>query len=262
MTMPFKITKREELVFFSLFLSALLLLLFLIPIGTVKIISLLVLGCIAYVISLAVFRENLDGVEPFVLPILPVLFTISTALFYNIISERWLTRLGFIFVYGILIYSIFLIENVFSIAKIKNIQLMKVARTIYFFVSSFTVFLFSYVILSFHLPGIISSLIFSVFVFLMSFPFVWSFSLKKKFSAQDLGVALVNSLIIFELMFAIIFWPLNIYLVSLFITSVYYSMIGIWDNILSFRVRGWSVIEYVLINGAVFLLCLLTVNFG
>ncbi len=266
MIMPFKInvkiSKREELVFFSLVLSGLLLVLFLIPLGVLKIVFLLLFCAIVFLVSLAVFRENLDGIEPFVLPILPVLFTLSISLFYNIISERWLTRISFIFLYGILIYSIFLVENVFSIAKIKNIQLMKVARTIYFFVSAFTVFLFSYVILSFHLIGIISASVTAVFVFLVSFTFIWSFSLEKKFAWGDAGISLFNSIVLFEAVLSLTFWPINIYLVSLFITSVYYSMVGIWDNILGFRVRGWSVMEYILINAAVFLLCLLTVNFG
>lgn len=256
------ITKREELGIASLILTVFMLFLFLVPLGTFKFIFVILLSLLSYGVSLFVGREGLKKIEFFLLPILPVLFSISTALFYGIIPERWLTRLAFIFTYGLLIYSVFLIENIFNAAKIKNIQLLKVARTIYFFVSAFTVFLFSYVIFSFHLFGFLTSLILLVFIFLISLSFIWSFFLKRTAEGVNLAIAIVSSLIIFEVSLAISFWPLNIYLAALFLTSIYYSLMGIVDNLLNFRVRGWSYKEYLIINGVIFILSFLSVNFG
>lgn len=257
-----KVTKREELVIAALVLTGLMLLFYIIPLGILKYSLIPVLIIASYGASLFVGREGLKKIEYFVLPILSVLYTISSALFYNIIPERWLTRLAFIFTYGFLLYSIFLIINIFNAAKLKNIQLLKVARTIYFFVSSFTVFLFSYVILSFHFYNILESIVIGVFIFLISLTFVWSFFLNQSFSKQELFFAAFPAILIFELSLAITFWPLNIYLASLFLTSVYYSLIGIMDNLLSFKVRGWSLLEYVAINAFIFALCAFSVNFG
>lgn len=256
------ISKREELVIISALLSVLMLLLFLVPLGIWKFIFLIFMGVSVYLASIFILRGYLSKIEYVVLPILPIFFTLSSALFYNIIPERWLTRLIFISIYGSLIYSVMLIENVFNVAKTKNIQLLRVARTIYFFVSSFTVFLFSYVLLSFHLFGFFTGLIFLVFIFFISYTFFWSFRLEKAVRREDIFLSMGGAIILFELMIIFSFWPLNIYLISLLLTSVYYSILGIWDNLLSFRLKGWSIREYILINLAVFLLCLLIVNFG
>lgn len=256
------ISKREELIIASVALSTVMLFIFFVPLGFWKFITILFAGGAAYILTIIILRENVEGIEYFTLPILPVLFTISTALFYGIIPERWLTRLIFISIYGFLTYSIFLMENVFNVAKIKNIQLLKVARTIYFFISSFTAFLFSYVVLSFHMLGIVSGLFFLLFIFLLSYTIFWSFNLHKTFTKMDIILSLSAAILIFELIIALSFWPLNIYLISLFVTSVYYSVIGVWDHLLSFRLKGWDIREYVVINAIIFVLCLLTVNFG
>jgi hypothetical protein len=257
-----KITKREELVLSSAILTSLMLCFYIIPVGLLKFSILPVLIIVVYLASLFIGREGLRKIEYYLLPVLPVLFTISSALFYNIIPERWLTRLAFIFTYGFLIYSIFLIINIFNAAKLKNIQLLKVARTIYFFISDFTLFLFAYVVLSFHWYNFASSMLIGIFTFLISLTFIWSFSLRQFLIKEEYFLSFFSSLIIFELTFAITFWPLNIYLISLFITSVYYSITGILNNILSFKVRGWNLFEYALINVVIFLLCLMSVNFG
>jgi hypothetical protein len=256
------ISKREELVVASVILSAFMFFIFFVPIGLWKFIAIIFASMLTYAFTIIILRENIERIEYFTLPILPVLFTFATALFYGIIPERWLTRLIFISIYGFLAYSIFLMENVFNVAKLKNIQLLKVARTIYFFISSFTVFLFSYVVLSFHESGIISGLIFLLFIFLLSYTFYWSFNLYKSLEKTDIILSISTALIISELIIAFSFWPLNIYLISLFITSVYYSIIGVWDHILSYRLKGWNINEYIVINVIIFLLCILTVNFG
>lgn len=256
------ISKREELVIASVVLSALMFFIFFVPLGLWKFIVIFFACAATYVFTIYIMRENVEKIEFFTLPILPVLFTLATVLFYGIIPERWLTRLIFISIYGFLTYSIFLMENVFNVAKIKNIQLLKVARTIYFFISSFTVFLFSYVVLSFHMPVIISGLIFLLFIFLLSYTFFWSFNLSKAAARNDIVLSLSSAILILELIIVFSFWPLNIYLISLFTTSVYYSLIGVWDHLLSFRLKGWNIKEYMIINVIIFVLCLLTVNFG
>lgn len=256
------ISKREELVLVSLFLSALVLVVFFVPLGPLKFIFLIVTCLLTYLLAIFVLRGDLERIEYLMLPIPLVLFSVSAALFYNIIPERWLTRMIFISVYGVLTYSFLLIGNVFNVAKTKNIQLLKVARTIYFFISSFTVFLFSYVMLSFHLPGILTSFIFSLFVFLISLTFFWSFRLTKELKREDLFLSLATAVILFELTLALSFWPLNIYLISLFLTSIYYSLLGIWNNLLSCRLKGWNMLEYLVINLIVFAFCILTVSFG
>lgn len=256
------ITKREELVLLSVILTVLMLCFYIIPVGVLKFAVLPVLIIAVFASSLFVGREGLRRIEYFILPILPVLFTISSALFYNIIPDRWLTRLAFIFTYGFLIYSIFLIINIFNAAKIKNIQLLKVARTIYFFVSSFTVFLFSYVILSFHVINLLSSASISLFVLLIAQTFIWSFSLREKLEKEEIFLSFFCAFLIFELSLSLTFWPLNIYLTSLFLTSIYYSLIGVIDNLLSFKIRGWSLMEYTAINIFIFILCFFAASFG
>jgi hypothetical protein len=257
-----KITKREELVLSSVILTVLMLCFYIIPVGILKFSILPALIVVVYAASLFIGREGLRKIEYYLLPILPVLFTVSSALFYNIIPSRWLTRLAFICTYGFLIYSIFLIINIFNAAKLKNIQLLKVARTIYFFISDFTLFLFSYVVLSFHGINLFSSGLIGIFTFLISITFIWSFSLRQFLIKEEYFLAFFCALLIFEITFVITFWPLNIYLISLFITSIYYSLTGILNNILSFKVRGWNILEYAAINIVIFILCLLAVNFG
>ncbi len=257
-----RFAKREELVILSFFLTVLMLIFYIIPLGAIKLISLPIFAILVYLTSLYAGREGLSKIDYFIVPILPIFFTIASALFYNIIPERWLTRIVFILTYGVLIYSIFLIINIFNAAKLKNIQLLKVARTIYFFISAFTLFLMTYVVLSFHFYNIISSLIISFFVFTVLIAYIKSFYLKERNIKFEAKLALFIAIILFEISFAVTFWPLNIYISALFITSVYYSITGIIDNILGYKIRGWSVNEYLIINILIFILAFFATNFG
>lgn len=255
-------TKREELVAASIVQSAFLFFSILVPFGTIRFAFIAFLVVLTYVVAIIFLRENIEKFEFFVLPVLPVLFTVSSALFYSVIPERWLTRFGFIGVYGILIYSIFLTENVFNVSKLKNIQLLKVARTISFFISCFSIYIFTYFLLSLRINGFFAAILLWGYVLLMGYSYIWSFVLNLEFDKYVFRVALSTASLLTEFYIVISFWPLNIYLTSLFITSIYYFFFGVLTNILEYRTRGWNKTEFLLINLVVFIFCLLTVNFG
>lgn len=260
--LPFKITKREEVVIVTILLTTVFFNYCLFTSFLTQLGILLVLLVLVYTSFIFLLREDLIKIEFFTLPVLPTGFTLSFALFFGILPTRWLTRLGFVFTYAFLIYAIALISNIFNVAKHKNIQLLRAGRTIHFFITCFSVFLFTYVVLTFHLLGFVSALLVLIFLFIISYAYIWSFSFGREILARDLLIALSVSLCLAELVLVLSFWPLNIYLTSLLITCVFYSLLGIWDNFLSYRLRGWAYREYIIINLIIFSLCLLTVRFG
>src|SRR3990170_803328 len=105
---------------------------------------------IAYVLSAWVLFEDLKGWEWITLLILPVLFTLGSGLFGNLLPTAIPSMFGLnfqietsLFLGGIVrflftvlyvfgVYAVLLTENIFSVASIRTIQLFRAARFVSF----------------------------------------------------------------------------------------------------------------------------------
>ena len=76
----------------------------------------------------------------------------GVALFYFLLPVRWLTRLPVLAIFGISMYLLFLTQNIYNIAAIRTIQLLRAAHAVGFLFTIVSAFLIYNVIFALHLP--------------------------------------------------------------------------------------------------------------
>ena len=96
----------------------------------------------SYLLSVWSIYQDLRGFEFVTLFVLPVLLTLSFGVFilrFNPISE---VRVILAVVYGLVIYTNLLAENIFNVSAERNIPLLRAARTVGYLVTLFVTFAF------------------------------------------------------------------------------------------------------------------------
>ena len=256
-----KIEKRQKFVISALILSLGLL--------TIQLTNLswryLAIGLLAlatYFLSAWSLSEGLNGVEWLTVLILPTLFTAGVGLFYFLIPARWSTRIPVVIIYGVGFYFLMLVENIFSVALIRNIQLLRSAQAVGFLLTLVVSFFLYDTILSFRFTPWYNFFL----VTLASFPLIlqglWSIKLKEKMGSQLWLYTLVLALVQGQMALAFSFWPISVILGSLALDSTLYVTLGLTQHHLSERLFSKTISEYLSVGIAVLLVILLTTRWA
>lgn len=255
------VTKRQKFVVTTLILSAGLLVVQLANISW-RYQAIAVSVVLAYFLSAWSLREGLSGIEWLTVLILPVLFTAGVGLFYFLIPAKWLTRLPVIALYGLGFYALLLTENIFSVAAIRTIQLLRSAQTVGFLLTLVTSFLLFDTVLSYRFGPWLNFFL----VFLVSFPIVlqglWYVNLEEKISQKIWLYTTVLSLVLAECGLAFSFWPVNVAVGSLALTTVAYLTLGLTQQQLSERLFPKTIKEYLTTGILVLLVIFFTTRWG
>ena len=183
--------------------------------------------------------------------LLPVCFFVGFGLFavffpYNVIvSVLWSVF------FGIVLYALFLVENVFLVAiGFKTVPLYRAAYTVgsmILLLTSFFMFdsLFSYR-LSFVWNGLATMLI-SAIIFLYQF---WAVAIELPDDGKKLRIAsyvLIPAILMAELAVAFSFWPTGIFKGSVYLVSVIYVITGLVQADIRERLfkRTWLMYSWV-----------------
>ncbi len=231
-------------------------------IGGLQIKILLLLGISAYVLSAFALREELRGWEFMTLLILPTFYTIAVFLFYFLLPTRWLTRLPIAVLYALGMYAILLTENIYNVAAQRNIQLLRAAHSVGFLLTLVTLFFLVDTILSLHLPFYFNLLSGIVVVLPLTFQALWSIELTPQISSNTWLGTLVSTALISQLILVFSFWPIRATIEALFITTVFYSLVGMFQQYLIERLFFKTIREYVTVMLLVFILVLITTKWG
>jgi len=206
--------------------------------------------------------EDLKAAEWLTLMILPVSYTISVALFYFLLPEKLLTRIIILTLFGVGIYALLLTENIFSIAAIRTIQLLRAAHAVYFLITLVTGFFLFDTMFSFRLMPWFNGLL----AWLISLPLIlsalWSINLEKGISKKIFHYSLILSFLIGQIGFLISFWPLSVTAASLFLVTVMYVGLGLFQHHFSGRLFKKTISEYVWVGMIVLVITFLTARWG
>lgn len=217
---------------------------------------------LTYFLSIWGLREDLDGVEWLTLFILPAAYAGALSLFYFLLPVRWLTRLPTAIIFAVGMYAILLVENIYNVAAIRTIQLLRAAHSVGLLLTLFTVFLFYSIIFSLHAPFYWNLSL----VFLVSLPLVlqslWVMRLESTISLEIIFYTLVISLGLGEMAFVFSFWPIQGVLEALFLTTGFYTLVGIVQQHLIERLFQRTLMEFIAVSGIVFALILFTTSWG
>jgi hypothetical protein len=264
-------TKRVKFISVASFLGVLL--------GVINFVSvesrltmLLTVTVVSYVLSVWVLFEDLKGLEWITLMVLPVMFTLGSGLFANLLPDVVPSLLGlkfeiemamvmakvlkflFVVLYVLGLYAIYLLENIISVASIRTIQLLRAARSMGFVMTLVVSLFFFVVVLSHKLEFYWIGLIAMVVTFFLSYGHFWSIDIKSEnkdlVKLYSIGLALLVGF----LGIILSFWPVKPFMGGLMMTVFFYTHLGILENYLKHRTYGDSLVEYLVFGLIIFII--------
>jgi hypothetical protein len=216
-----------------------------------------------YILSVLVLFDDLKGIEWFTLMVLPTMFALGAGLFANFLPTSiprffgktfqvetamllsGLLRILYFLLVSVGLYGILLIENIFSVASIRTIQLFRAARSVNFILTLLTALFFYTTIFGLKLPFYWIGIMSFVVTVMMAFPSLWSVDLKiNEYKILWKMSSLIGLVLVF-MSIALSFWPLKPFMAGLMLTSMLYAQLGIFEQKLSSRFYFEGIVEYI-----------------
>src|SRR5690606_13810906 len=89
-----------------------------------------ILIIVSYMTTYIAVFEGIDGVEWYMLFLMPICLAIALYVFYSLLPVRWLTRLPFLFLFALTYYAMLLASNILNIGVDKSLQLYRAAFSV------------------------------------------------------------------------------------------------------------------------------------
>lgn len=199
----------------------------------------------------AIRKDLKDNFSPQIF-ILPLMYTLACALFYFLVPVRFMTRVGITSLYALGLYSLLLSENIFIVSSIRTIALLSSARTVSFIITILSYFFLSNVVFSLHFNIFITLLLVFAFSFPLILHSIWTHTLESNFRSNIEWIFL-TAICLVEIAFVLWFWSTTPTIIALFLTGVFYILVGIsqiWLDKRLFKAVMW---EYIWVAVIVFL---------
>lgn len=218
------------------------------------------------VLSLVMSRWSLkDGLTPLkrrTVLVLPVFFTAGVGLFYFLLPGGWLAGVPIVLIYGLGMYVLLLTENIFSVAAIRTIQLLRAAHAVGFMLTLLTAFLLFDTVLSFRLYPWLNGALVAVLAFPLFLANFWSVKLDEGIGIKLKIFSASAALVLGELALALAFWPVTVSSGSLFLVTAMYIILGLVQLELEEKLFRRSLNEYLAVGAAVLVIMLITTRWG
>jgi hypothetical protein len=189
----------------------------------------------------AIHEDMQQNFSPQVL-VLPFLYSLSFGLFSFLAPARLLTRLILTTLYAVGLYSVFLSENIFIVASIRTIALLNSARIVSLVISLITFFFLTNTTFSLRLIIFPTLALIVVITFLLTMHAIWTYTLEKSFRKDWLWIGMIT-VSLTELFLILWFWPTSPTVLALFLTSIWYVLVGlshVWLDKRLFRNVLWE----------------------
>lgn len=221
----------------------------------------------------AIRDEDFSGVEWVTLPILPALFSLGSVLAYPLLPEilgsgdsglllALLLKLVFLAMFIIGYYASLLTANIYNVAAIRTIQLLRVAHSIGFLVTVATGLMFFLVISALHMSGMENFLLIFAVTLPLAFQAIWSVGLEAKIGEEVRNFSLLTAVVLAEIGWALSFWPLGVSIFALFLTAILYELVGIIQFHLGEKLNPRIANEFIVVAILIFFLTIFTAQWG
>ena len=207
-------------------------------------------------------KEDLQKVGWLMAPILPTLLTASVNLFYFLLPEKTLVRTILFILFFISMYAVLLTENIFTVAAIRTIQLLRAAQALGFVFSLIVAFMLFDTIFSFRLLPWFNGLLAMIVALPIVIQGVWSSVLEDHLTREIMFYSLALSWVIGQGAFYISMWPVTIVIASLFLVTILYVGLGIIQQAMVGRLFRQTTREYLQVGFIVFVIVLLASQWG
>ena len=216
----------------------------------------------SYLLSVWSIFQDLSRFEFITLFVLPVLLTTSFSLFIDRYQPTVEVRLLLSIVYGVVLYTCLLAENIFNVSAERNIPLIRAARTVGYLVTLFVSFAFFSLFFSLGLSWWVLTPIAFVVGTLLFAQALWQIELEEIFSRKLIVSSLAAGFSVAQLCAALSFWPLDPPRVGLAVTTLVYVTLGIMQHMVKEDLTRRTALEYVFVAFSVFLLLTVTTSWG
>lgn len=214
------------------------------------------------VISLyLILREDLKGNFNIQVFILPFFYSLAVGLFYLLVPARLITRVGMTSLYALGLYSLFLSQNIFTVSSIRTIALLSGARTVSLVLTLLSFFFLSNVVFSFHINIFLTLLLILIYSFLIVLQSIWVYTLERN---PLLEIFWVLSLTFCLVEVALFLWfrQASPTVLALFLTSIFYVLIGLTQAWFEKRLFRSVILEYFWVSAVSFVLLIILTNFS
>lgn len=186
--------------------------------------------------------------------ILPSLFFLGFGLFSVLLPDGFLTSMILSVVFGFVIYTLFLVENVFLVAiGFKTVPLYRAAFTVSLMLTLFTSFFVFNSLISFRLYfwwNFILTFLISMLFFLYQF---WAVTIESVDDGKSKNLKvyyIIPSLVMAEISAILSFLPVGIFKGSIYLVTAMYIMIGLVSAGLRERLfkKTWIQFGFILIG--------------
>ncbi len=212
----------------------------------------------AYCLTAWSLFKELRGVAWLTNLVLPTLYPTAVALFYFLLPQAPLTQMIVLILFAVSMYGLLLTANIFAVASIRTIQLLRAARAVGFLLSILASAFLYHVIFSLHLPFYLVLLL----TFVASYPLMlagaWSYHLSDRIGIEA-RYALVGSLLVMEMAWALSFWLIEVPLASIVLAMVMSVVFGLFQHDLEERLFTRTVQEYLGFAGIVMIVVIISV---
>jgi hypothetical protein len=221
-----------------------------------------ILGLLTFALFFWSLFESLGRNLTLLTLVLPVMFTLGVGFFWFLLPANIFARIPVVIFYALGIYTLCLTANIYSVASVRTIALLRAARGVGFVLTLLASFLVFDAILSVRTQ--IYLLIPSVFI--LSFPLYlqgyWSMVLEKTPSNELFILSAVASLLTAELSAVLYFWPVTIVVGSLFLTASFYILLGLGQAKLEGRLFKSTIREHLVVGVLIFIAMFFATHWG
>lgn len=220
------------------------------------------LGLATLLLFIWSLREGLGLNLTLLTLVLPVFFTVGIGLFWFLLPASIFARLPAVFFYGLGIYALCLTTNIYTVAAIRTIALLRAARGVGFVLTLVTFFLIYDAILSLRATIPITVLASSLASYPLFLQGYWTIPLKTNFHKELFVISAISSIVIGQIAISLYFWPVTVVVGSLFLTVTVYVLLGLGQARLEARLFAQTVREYLVVGLLVFLGMFIATRWG
>jgi len=242
--------RREKFILSSLLLTFALFGIQLVPLE-LRVLAIALFFFLTYVVSAWALLEDLNGAEWFMIVPFPGVYAIAVSLFYYLLPENIWSRLAILGIFGIGMYALYLTSNIFSVAKMRTIQLLRAAQAIALLFTLIIALLLYNTLFSLYPPFWVNGFIVCVISFPLALFSLWSIELPKKIDRSLYYQAIAAGLTVGELAMVLSFLPASLWTISLYLVSLLYVLLGVMTTKISQRLFKNTVWEYLSVWGVI-----------
>lgn len=257
----YEITKRQKFILMSAFLTVILVTTQTVP-ESLRLETISFLALSTLMLAIFALWGELSGIKYFLLLLLPVYFVTGSSLFYFLLPVRWLTRLPFALLFGISVYLLMLTSNIYNVAAIRTIALLRAAHAVGLLFSIVATFFLTNVLFSLHLPFYLIVLGVLAIVTPLYLVGLWSYELAEYISKKVIIYTLIFALVSAEVALVLSFWPVVPINGALVIVTIMYVLLGLGQFVFYEKMKTRVVLEHLLVALVVALIVLASTRWG